>query len=76
MKKLIFILLALAAPLVSNAQHAWARPYYELGVMGGFSSYSGDLSNSIIDVKHMHLAGAVFGRKDNHLYQLKGHMHS
>ena len=68
MKKLIFILLALAAPLVSNAQHAWARPYYELGVMGGFSSYSGDLSNSIIDVKHMHLACAVFGRYNLNKY--------
>jgi hypothetical protein len=68
MKKLIFSLFSLAAPLVSNAQHAWARPYFEVGVMGGFSSYSGELVNSIIDVKHMHLSGAIFGRYNLNKY--------
>jgi opacity protein-like surface antigen len=68
MKKIIFSLLALAAPCLLNAQHAWARPYYEVGVLGGFSNYSGELVNSIVDVKHMHLAGGIFGRYNMNKY--------
>jgi hypothetical protein len=36
--------------------------------MGGFSNYSGELVNSIVDVKHMHLAGAIFGRYNLNKY--------
>lgn len=62
------MLLALTAPFLVHGQHAWSRPYFEVGVMGGVSSYSGELVNSIVDVKHMHLAGAIFGRYNMNKY--------
>jgi opacity protein-like surface antigen len=68
MKKILLSLFVLLTPLFVKAQHAWARPYFEVGVMGGFSNYSGELVNSIVDVKHMHLAGAIFGRYNMNKY--------
>ena len=68
MKKILLSLFVLSTPLFVKAQHAWARPYFEVGVLGGISSYSGDLSSSIIDFKHMHLAGGIFGRYNMNKY--------
>jgi opacity protein-like surface antigen len=68
MKKILLSLFLLSTPLLMKAQHAWSRPYFEVGVMGGFSNYSGELVNSIVDVKHMHLAGAIFGRYNMNKY--------
>jgi opacity protein-like surface antigen len=68
MKKILLSLFVLSTPLFVKAQHAWSRPYFEVGVMGGFSNYSGELVNSIVDVKHMHLAGAIFGRYNMNKY--------
>jgi len=68
MKKILFTLLYLSTPLLMNAQHNWARPYFEAGIIGGVSNYSGELVNSIMDVKHMHLAMGVFGRYNMNKY--------
>jgi opacity protein-like surface antigen len=68
MKKILFSLLALASPFLVTAQHGWARPYWEVGILGGVSNYSGELVNSIVDVKHTHLAGAIFGRYNMNKY--------
>jgi opacity protein-like surface antigen len=68
MKKILFSLLAIASPFLVTAQHGWARPYWEVGILGGVSNYSGELVNTIVDIKHMHLAGAVFARYNLNKY--------
>ncbi len=45
-----------------KAQLNWGRPYFEAGVLVGTSNYSGELVNTIVDVKHMHLAFGAFAR--------------
>ena len=62
MKKFGFSIFLLCLPFFINAQHHWSRPYFEVGGLIGVSNYSGELVNSIMDIKHMHLAGGVFGR--------------
>ncbi|MCH2042554.1 MAG: DUF6089 family protein [Saprospiraceae bacterium] len=47
---------------VSQAQFRYSNSYFEAGIMGGIMNYSGELTNSIMDFKHVHLAGAIFGR--------------
>lgn len=47
LRKLVLIIV-LALPLISTAQ------YWEVGLLGGVSFYSGDLTESVIDVKEIH----------------------
>ncbi len=54
--KLLFILIALINTKPSHAQ------FVELGIMGGVSNYSGDLSDESIALKETHLAASIFGR--------------
>ena len=46
----------------SKAQFRYSDSYLEAGIMGGIMSYSGELTNSIMDFKHIRLAGAILGR--------------
>jgi hypothetical protein len=62
MKKLVHIILILFIPFLLKAQLNWGRPYFEAGVLVGTSNYSGELVNTIVDVKHMHLAFGAFAR--------------
>ena len=62
MKRIGLPIILLCLPFLMNAQHHWSRPYFEVGGIIGVSNYSGELVNSIMDIKHMHLAGGVFGR--------------
>jgi hypothetical protein len=68
MKKLFFASLLLSLPILLSAQHHWSRPYFEAGGMIGVSNYSGELVNSIVDVKHLHLAGGLFLRYNMNQY--------
>lgn len=68
MKKLFLATLLLSLPILLSAQHNWNRPYFEAGGMIGVSNYSGELVNSIVDVKHLHLAGGLFLRYNMNQY--------
>lgn len=68
MKKLLLAALLLSLPILLSAQHNWNRPYFEAGGMIGVSNYSGELVNSIVDVKHLHLAGGLFLRYNMNQY--------
>jgi opacity protein-like surface antigen len=46
----------------AQAQFKYANRYLEVGLAGGASVYSGELTKSFLDFKHMHLAGGVFAR--------------
>ena len=61
MRQLI-ILAALIIQFQSHAQFNWGHKYFEAGIGGGVMNYSGELTNSIVDFKHMHFAGSLFMR--------------
>lgn len=46
----------------AQAQFNWGHNYFEAGLGGGIMNYSGELTNTIFDYKHLHPAGAVFVR--------------
>ena len=52
MKRIFFLLVFILLSTKSFAQHPWARPYFEAGILAGVSSYSGELVNTMVDVKH------------------------
>ncbi len=62
MKKLLLLTAVVLAPLLTKAQFNWGHNYFEVGVGGGVMNYSGELTNSIVDFKHLHFGGSVFGR--------------
>ena len=65
MRKLLLLIL-LSIPFISNAQ------YWEVGVFGGVSSYSGDLVQSGIDIKELHPAtGAIVRYNVNQWFSVK-----
>ncbi len=68
MKKIALLTALCCLPFLSFAQHNWSRPFFEVGGIIGVSNYSGELVNSIMDIKHMHLAGGVFGRYNLNRY--------
>jgi len=68
MKQLSLFFLALSFPFFVQAQHSWARPYFEVGAQLGTSSYSGELVNSMLDTKHLHFAGGIFARYNLNQY--------
>ncbi len=49
-------------PFFSNAQFNWGHNYFELGIGGGVMNYTGELTNSVFDFKHLHPGGALFLR--------------
>ena len=62
MKRILLIIAVVCAPFFTKAQFNWGHNYFEVGVGGGVMNYSGELTNSIFDFKHMHFGGALFGR--------------
>lgn len=62
MKRILLIVAVVCAPFLTKAQFNWGHNYFEVGVGGGIMNYSGELTNSIFDFKHMHFGGAIFGR--------------
>lgn len=62
MKRILLIIAVVCAPFLTKAQFSWGDKYFEVGVGGGIMNYSGELTNSIFDFKHMHFGGALFGR--------------
>lgn len=62
MKKILLIFAVVFAPFLTKAQFNWGHNYFEVGLGGGIMNYSGELTNSIFDFKHVHPAGAIFGR--------------
>lgn len=62
MKKLLLFFALCSAPLWSKAQFNWGHNYFEVGIGGGVMNYSGELTNSVFDFKHLHFGGAVFAR--------------
>lgn len=62
MKRILLIIAIVYTPFLTKAQFNWGHNYFEVGVGGGVMSYSGELTNSIFDFKHMHFGGALFGR--------------
>lgn len=58
--------LALSNPV--DAQFRYAGTFFEAGVMVGTMNYSGELTKTIMDFKHMHFAGGVFLRYTFHKY--------
>lgn len=60
--KLLALCVGLLLPCISQAQFRYANKYWEAGGAVGASSYSGELTKSILDFKHMHLAGGAFVR--------------
>ena len=57
-KYIRFILILI---LVLNIKYTNAQ-FVEIGILGGASNYSGDLSNESVAFKETHLAAALFGR--------------
>lgn len=55
-------------PLASDAQYRYASTFFEAGLMCGVMNYSGELTNTIMDVKHMHLGAGIFARYTPHKY--------
>ncbi|MGH1339122.1 MAG: DUF6089 family protein [Aureispira sp.] len=62
MKKLLLLTAVVLAPFLSKAQFNWGHNYFEVGIGGGVMNYSGELTNSIVDFKHLHFGGSIFGR--------------
>jgi opacity protein-like surface antigen len=62
MKRILLIIAVVCAPFLTKAQFNWGHNYFEVGVGGGVMNYSGELTNSIFDFKHMHFGGALFAR--------------
>ncbi|CAA6826561.1 MAG: Unknown protein [uncultured Aureispira sp.] len=62
MKRILLIIAVVCAPFLTKAQFNWGHNYVEVGVGGGVMNYSGELTNSIFDFKHIHFGGALFGR--------------
>ena len=62
MKKLILIIAVVFVPFLTKAQFNWGHNYFEVGIGGGIMNYSGELTSSIFDYKHIHPGGAIFGR--------------
>jgi hypothetical protein len=61
--QLLALCVLLSLPLATaNAQFKYANKYWEAGIALGTSSYSGELTTSIIDPKHLHFAGGAFVR--------------
>jgi hypothetical protein len=54
--------LVAAFPVLSQAQFNYGHKYWEFGLMGGVMNYTGELTNSMVDIKHMHLGGGLFAR--------------
>lgn len=46
----------------TEAQFRYANTYFEAGLMGGTMNYSGELTKTIMDFKHMHLGVGAFVR--------------
>ncbi len=49
----------IAVPSVAKAQH---KPFWEAGVLGGFSAYRGDLTEGLVDAQEVYPAGGLFLR--------------
>lgn len=65
--RIIVILFLVLSIKFSQAQ------FVEIGILGGASNYSGDLSNESVAFKETHLAGALFGRYNfNNKWAVKG----
>ncbi|MBL6962510.1 MAG: outer membrane beta-barrel protein [Bacteroidetes bacterium] len=65
MRKLLFVIL-LVSPLISSSQ------YWEVGLFGGVSGYTGDLVQSGIDFKELHPAtGAIVRYNVNQWFTVK-----
>lgn len=62
MKKIALALAVACLPFMSKAQFNWGHNYFEVGIGGGVMNYSGELTNSIFDFKHLHFGGSIFGR--------------
>ncbi len=62
MRKIFAALLLMTFPALTHAQFNWSANYFEVGVGAGIMNYSGELTNSIFDFKHLHPAGALFVR--------------
>ena len=62
MKKLFLIIAVFLVPFFTKAQFNWGHNYFEVGIGGGVMNYSGELTSSIFDYKHIHPGGAIFGR--------------
>ena len=61
-----FIVFILLIPSLLKSQ------YWEVGVLGGISAYSGDLTQSVIDFKEIHPAGGAIVRYNvNQWYSIK-----
>jgi hypothetical protein len=68
MKKILLIVVAALAPVLSFGQFSWGYNYFEVGGGVGVMNYSGELTNSIFDYKHLHLGGAIFARYNTGQY--------
>lgn len=62
MKKILFAIILFCSSYNSNAQFSWGYNHFEVGLGAGIMNYSGELTNSIFDFKHVHFGGAIFGR--------------
>jgi opacity protein-like surface antigen/disulfide oxidoreductase YuzD len=62
MKKILAAALLITLPFFSNAQYNWNQNYFEVGLGAGIMNYSGELTNSIFDFKHLRPGGALFVR--------------
>lgn len=62
MKKIILAIILFCSSYNSNAQFSWGYNHFEVGLGAGIMNYSGELTNSIFDFKHVHFGGAIFGR--------------
>lgn len=51
-----------------HAQFRYANTFFEAGVSVGVMNYSGELTNTIMDLKHLHLGVGVFGRYTFHKF--------
>jgi hypothetical protein len=62
MHKLTTFALCFLLPYLAEAQFKYAQKFLEVGAAIGTSSYSGELTKTILDFKHVHLAGGAFAR--------------
>lgn len=62
MKKILLLTVVAFMPLFTKAQFNWGHNYFEVGLGVGIMNYSGELTNSIVDFKHLHFGGSIFGR--------------
>lgn len=68
MKSYLFACLLSSLPFLLQAQFNYGHKYWEVGGLIGVSNYSGELTNSIADFKHMHLGGGLFVRYNSNKY--------